>query len=118
MRFLTILVFLLVNATANAGMLDVRTDDSGSSIGGEVRYFKLETELGKPHLVVLDTNNQACRIPLNLFKNLGIDPIQFGISLRNIRGNEGLILTCYVTKEEMGKRFFADKIEVSSWPRP
>ncbi|MBY0383648.1 hypothetical protein K2X05_00690 [bacterium] len=99
-------------------MLSLKGDNSSSSIGGEVRYFKLETQLGKPHLFVLDSMNHACRVPIELFKELGIDPIQFGMSLRNIKETDGIILTCYITTEEMGKRFFAYKIEVTSWPRP
>lgn len=118
MKTLLAIILSTLSVTASAGMLDVRADGSGGSVGGEVRYFKLETQLGKPHLFVLDSNNQACRVPVELFKELGIDPIQFGMSLRNVKGNDGIVLTCYVTAEEMGKRFFAHKIEVTSWPRP
>jgi hypothetical protein len=111
-------IVLLIGQVVVAGNLDVMKDGSAGAIGGEVRYFKLENEFGKAQLFILNQNNQGCRIPVAMLKELGIDPIQFGTNLRNVKGNDGATLTCYMSEEQFGSRLLANRIEVTSWPRP
>lgn len=117
MRFILATIFLMFSWNSYAGTLGIVKDGTSGTIGGEIKYFKIETDLGKPHIFIVDSFNQACRIPIALLKDLGIDPVQLGNNLRNVRGNDGLILTCYMTEEESLKRFFAYRIDVESWPR-
>lgn len=118
MRILGFVIVLLASLNVFAGTLDVMKEGATASVGGEVRYFKLETEFGKPHLFLLNSYNQGCRIPVPLLKDLGIDPVQFGQTLRNVRGNDGVNVTCHMTEKEFGSHLFANRIEVTSWPRP
>lgn len=109
---------ILTASSAFASNLIVVVDGNSGATGAEIRYFKLENEFGKAQLFVLDQNSQGCRVPVSILKELGIDPIQFGLSLRNIRGNEGINLTCYMSQDQKDSRLLANRIEVVSWPRP
>lgn len=119
MKILGLILTTLFCSTLFAGTMDVMEEGSTGAQGAEVRYFKLENEFGKSYLFLLTENNtQACRIPTSMLKDLGIDPIQFGMTLRNVRGTDGVHLTCYMSKEQLGSRLIASRIEVTSWPRP
>lgn len=120
MKIVFLILTLVASTTSLASSLSVVKDGTNGSmaVGAEVRYFKLENEFGKSQLFVLTEGNQGCRIPTQMLKDLGIDPIQFGLILRNTRGNEGVVLTCYMSDEQFNSRLIANRIEVTSWPRP
>lgn len=119
MKALILIASLFLSSSSFAGIMDVMKEGGTFGLnGGEVRYFKLETDLGQPHLFLLNDKNQGCRIPVTQLKELGIDPIQFAISLRNIRGNDGMVLTCHMSEEQFNTKLRATSIVVVSWPRP
>lgn len=113
---LSLWIGLLFVAPALAGIMEV-VQEGGSVVvnGGEVKYFKLENDGEKAQLYLLNDKDQGCRIPVSQLKDLSIDPVQFGLNMKNVRGLDGLSLTCYMTREQFVSRFLTTRIQVSSW---
>ena len=108
------LMFLAQNALA--GSLFVQVDGTSSGFGSELKYFSLEDRSGTKYLYLQSKSDDSCRVPVQMLKNLGIDPLQAGNLLLN-SGSAAPIFECRMTKEQLGKTRVAHDISFTSFPK-
>lgn len=114
--FIALTVLLLAQA-ASAGSLFVQVDGASSGFGSELKYFSLEDRGGHKYLYLQNKSDDSCRVPIEMLKNLGIDPLQAGNLLLN-SGSAAPLFECRMTKEQLGKTRVAHDISFTSFPKP
>ncbi len=117
MKFLITLLLVVCSFNSFAGTLVIRSSPKDEMNGSALKFYDFENRSGIKYLLLVNYQNQVCRVPLDVLKEYNIDPFNLANVLLN-SNDPAPIFECRIPTVELNKTNIATDISFTSFVKP